>query len=304
MPSLSTIDSVGPNSNISVSIGGLITVTSATTVDFGAVTSNMVLPKGSTAQRPTGSTSTGAIRYNTDTNATEVYTSSTWARISTVSSDQYISNVALLMTGGTLIDYTGRHNFANVNVGSPVTTPGKPFVAAPETAWYLINSGTNNYIDVQNNLADFGPMAYTNWTIEFWMYKTGTGNGYGHFFNIGGQSANGVIKFSIDTSYGLYWYSANGELINFGGVSSYSANTWAHFVFEKYGTTMTTWRNGTRIAQNTNTLPSGTPAYLRLGGPFNAEYGPHYFDELRVTTAARYQGAASIPVQTAAWPRP
>jgi len=262
------------------------------------------IPTGTTAQRPTGTTSTGVLRFNSDLNAAEMYTNNAWTKLATQSSDQYISNVVLLMTGGTLSDYSGRHTFTNVNVGSPVSTPGKPFALAPETGWYLINSGTNNYIDVLGNLSDFGPMAWTNWTIEFWIYKTGSGSGYGHFFNIGGQSANGVIKFATDyTSYGLYWYSSNGELINWGTGGTTPNNQWIHMVYEKFGSTMTTWRNGTRISQNTNSLPSGSPAYLRLGGPFNAEYGSHYFDELRVTTAARYQGVASIPVQTAPWPR-
>jgi hypothetical protein len=260
------------------------------------------LPVGTTAQRPVSSTSTGVMRYNTTLGATEFYGATGWNRVAVQSTDPFIANVVLNMTGGNLIDYTGRHTFSNVNVGSPVATPGKPFPAAESNSWYLINSGTNNYIDVLGNISDFSPMSYTTYTIEFWLYKTGTGSGYGHFFNIGGQNAQGVIKFAADASYGLYWFSSNGEMINFGTAGTFSPNTWTHFVYEKNGSTMTTWRNGTRIAQNTNSLP-GSAAYLRLGGPFGSEFSSHYFDELRVTTAARYQGAATIPVQTASWPR-
>jgi hypothetical protein len=255
------------------------------------------MPAGTTAERPTGAA--GLIRFNTTTNISEYHDGTNWVGFS--EADPYWNNVVLYLRGGSLTDLKARHTVTAVNV-STSSSPGKPFANAPSTAWYLVNGGSNNYLDVAGNLADFGPFAYTDFTIEFWLHHTASSGQYGHFYNIGGQGSNGVIKFLDSAGYGIYWYSGNGELINWG--TSFAANTWVHVVYEKYGSTNTTWLNGTRVSQNTNTLPNSTPPYLRLGGPFNAEYSPHYFDELRVTTAARYKGVSSIQVQTKPYPSP
>lgn len=257
------------------------------------------LPAGTTAQRPV-SPSVGDTRFNSTLNAVEYNNGSTWKQLADVDQDPHWANVVLSMNGGTLLDYKARHTFNAVNV-STTTTPGKPFPLANESSWYYINSGANNYIDVLGNISDFSPASYTNFTIEFWLYASGQNSSYGHFYNIGGQSGKGVIKFSGNNAYGLYWYSSNGEQINWGTTAP--IGVWAHFVYEKNGSTTTTWKNGTRIAQNTNSLPAGPADYLRLGGPFSTEFSGHYFDELRITTVARYQGVATIPVQSKSWPK-
>lgn len=260
------------------------------------------LPAGTTAQRP-GSPTTGAIRFNSELLKNEFYNGTKWVTLRNEDTDTYWADVKLLLQGGSLTDRKGRHSVSNVGA-SLVTTPGKPFANAESTQWYRLNidSNSSNYLDVTNFLDDFDPGQNTNLTIEFWLYKESGYGSYGHFYNIGGQGGQGVIKFSGDNSYGLYWYSSNGEAINFGAGSSFPAATWTHFVFEKQGSTLTTWKNGVRQSQNTNSFPSGGSSFLRLGLTFGGEYCPHYFDELRVTTAARYGGSATIPVQTAPWP--
>jgi hypothetical protein len=259
------------------------------------------LPSGTTAQRP-GSPTTGYMRTNTDTGSVEYYNGTAWKTIKNTDTDIYWANVLFYARGGALTDYAARHTISSVGASTAVT-PGKPFAAAESTAWYLLNttSSASNYLEIANNLSDFDPGQNTNLTIEFWLYKTGSGTGYGHFYNIGGQDNQGVIKFSTDNSYGLYWYGGS-EQINFGGANTFPANTWTWFVFEKQGSTLTTWRNGVRQSQNTNAFPSGAPSFMRLGYPFGSEYANHYFDELRVTNVARYGGVANIAMQTASWP--
>lgn len=260
------------------------------------------LPVGTTAQRPASPTS-GNVRFNSETGKNEYYNGTRWISLRDEDSDQYWNDVRLLLRGGDLTDLKGRHTVSNVGA-SLSAGPGKPFANAVSTQWYRLctNGSSGVYLNVANLLDDFDPGQNTNLTIEFWLRKESGYGSYGHFYNIGGQDSQGVIKFSGDNSYGNYWYSSAGELINFGAGNSFLADTWTHFVYEKQGSTNTTWRNGVRQSQNTNSLPSGSPAFLRLGFLFNAEYCPHYFDELRVTAAARYGGAANIPIQTAPWP--
>jgi hypothetical protein len=85
---LSTIDNLGPANNVTVGSTGTInfstgpvTVASSTVVDFSASTSAMVMPRGTTAQRP-ASPVNGHIRYNTDSNLIETYASNVgWSQI-------------------------------------------------------------------------------------------------------------------------------------------------------------------------------------------------------------------------------
>ena len=261
------------------------------------------LPAGSTAQRP-GSAGTGNFRYNSELAKLEYYNGTKWTTVKPEDTDTYWADVKLLLRGGSLTDLKGRHTVSNAGSASLVTTPGKPFANADSTSWYRLNTSSSeaNYLSIADYLDDFDPGQNTNLTIEFWLYKESGYGSYGHFYNIGGQGGQGVIKFSGDNSYGLYWYSSAGEAINFGAGNSFPAATWTHFAFEKQGSTLTTWKNGVRQSQNTNSFPSGSPSFMRLGYLYTTEYCPHYFDELRVTTVARYGGASTIPIQTQPWP--
>jgi hypothetical protein len=254
------------------------------------------MPAGSTAQRPSPATA-GMTRYNTTTNKLEYYNGTLWQGLETLDTDPYWSSVVLYLRGGSTTDLKGRHTIVPNNV-STTSSPGKPFSTAESSAWYNLGASSNYYLDVQNNITDFDPQLYTNFTIEFWLWPGSTGSNYGHFYNIGGQDNQGVIKYWA--SDGIpYWYSSNGQLIGWG---SGGLNQWKHYVYEKNGSTNTTWVNGTRTSQTTNTLPGGNPSFLRLGLNFGSETATHYFDELRITTVARYNGAASIPIQIKSWP--
>lgn len=46
-------------------------------------TAHLVLPKGTTGERPVG-VSTGAMRYNTDTSNVEYYNGTSWFEVSTI----------------------------------------------------------------------------------------------------------------------------------------------------------------------------------------------------------------------------
>jgi hypothetical protein len=262
---------------------------------------HILLPADTTANRP-GTPTAAMVRYNTSDNKLEYYNGTSWNQLETVETDPYWNNVVLYLRGGSTTDLKGNSS-VSVTGASTSTSPGKPFTLAESTSWYLIdNSASSHFVAINSpGVASFDPSQNTNLTIEFWLNTTQNRGGYGHFYDIGGQGSQGVMKFA-QSGYGMYFYGGS-ELINWGS-STLSANTWNHFVFEKAGSTNTTWLNGSRIAQNTNSFPAGTSgSILRLGySSDTAEYVPHYFDELRVTAAARYNGVATIPVQTKSYP--
>lgn len=74
-PSLGTVElnPVDTASNVTLTVAaasGILTCADSTT-------GGMYLPRGTTAQRPASAT-TGMMRFNTTTNAVEVYNGSTW----------------------------------------------------------------------------------------------------------------------------------------------------------------------------------------------------------------------------------
>lgn len=252
---------------------------------------------------------TGQIYFNTTDRKMTYYDSDTWYSIKNEPKDEYIDDVLYYQRGGTLTPTIGTNSPSAVSI-STSTSPGKPFGAAPSTAWYLIGgSATGNYYNTGITASTMSPNNYTNFTLEFWIYMNGTNGSYGHFYWVGGQGNEGVIKYGGASSaggglsYGFYWYT-NTTVIQSGNANSAYQGRWYHMVYEKYGSTNSWWQDGTRVAQNTTGwVTQNESTTLKLGySNQGSEYNTHYFDELRVTKAARYKGASSIDVQTQPWP--
>lgn len=107
-------------------------------------TNNMLMPKGTTAQRPVAP-QVGMMRYNTDTNEVEVYegSSATWRNIRYKESVQITQQA--LGTGD------------NVETAFGPLNPAPPTIVANGTTW----SGSNLLVIVENVLQIFN----TNYTI-------------------------------------------------------------------------------------------------------------------------------------------
>ena len=66
---------------------GVGTLSPAYSIDAGSRTDALLLPKGTTAQRPAGTTSTGALRYNTTINQPEVWNGNLWTGVVIANAD-------------------------------------------------------------------------------------------------------------------------------------------------------------------------------------------------------------------------
>ena len=152
-------------------------------------------------------------------------------------------------------------------------------------------NGTNQYVNIpdHNNL-DLG----SNFTIEGWIYPTGTGSG----------AVQGGIIINKENSYEIarfgdgtlqYALSANGVGNDWVWVTTglvAPLNTWSHFAFVKSGTTVTFYLN----ASSTATLPSN-PAnlvantqQLRLGSrSIGSQYFQGAIEEVRIWNTSRTQ---------------
>jgi Concanavalin A-like lectin/glucanases superfamily len=280
---------------------GMGTQTPNYSLDLGSKTDAMLLPSGTTAQRPTGTA--GAIRFNTSLKGLDFYDGGQWNNINY--SDPLYTSTKVLIKNGSLSDASNsRRTLTNgggatktSSVGFPGIIKGTSLTGSSGSVWYVDGNSTNAYVSFASPFTDFD-MGQSAWTLEFWSYIPSGGSSYGHTFWCGGQSGQGEVKYSAGDGK-FYIYSGVGQSI---AVTSMTFNTWNWVVFERYNGTITTWVNGTRQAQSTTMPTGGTPSIAAIGYPFNSEYHGHYLDEVRWTTAARYLGAPSIPVQTTSWP--
>ena len=152
-------------------------------------------------------------------------------------------------------------------------------------------NGTNQYIDIPDqNSIDLS----SNFTIEGWIYPTGTGS----------SATEGGIIINKEHSYEIarfadgtlqYALSANGAgndwaWVNTGMVAP--LNTWTHFALVKSGTTVSFYLNasapGTHLA-NPATLTANTQQ-LRLGARFaGSQFFNGAIEEMRIWNTSRTQ---------------
>ena len=189
---------------------------------------------------------------------------------------------------GILGDTTGRHLVTPLN-GATYNTSVKKFGSS---SLYLDN--TNNYLNVTNNLADFGFGSGGNsWTIEFWAYYLGNSSsgsdmivhGDNNSFKINWRPGDPQFKIEVqDTEYA------------FGNDSpGLSDDTWAHIAIVNESGTLKIYKDGTvdGTTHDVSGKTVGTPNNLFIGYS-DADTFDGYIDELRISDIARYTGNFSV----------
>jgi len=294
----------GTANSVTIAANGFVGIGTQTpnySLDIGSKTDAVLLPAGTTAQRPTGAA--GALRFNTTLKGLDFHDGGQWNNINY--SDPLYTSTKVLIKNGSLTDASSaRRTLTNGGtasktsaVGFPGIVKGTSITGSSGSAWYVDSNSTNAYVSFASPFSDFD-MGQASWTLEFWAYIPSGGSSYGHTFWCGGQSGQGEVKYAAADGK-FYIYSGAGQSA---AITSWTFNTWNWVVFERYNGTISAWLNGTRQNQTTSMPTGGTPSIAAIGYPFNAEYHGHYLDEVRWTTAARYLGAPSIPIQTTSWP--
>ena len=156
-------------------------------------------PKGTTAQRP-GSPTTGMIRYNTTTNAYEVYISSAWQPLSIAPYSASYLVVAGVASGGTI--YGGGGGAGGLIAGSTTFTSGTTYtvtVGAGGAGGSIAGTGNNG-----NNSVLSGSGLTTQTAIGggggAWAQTSG-GSALGAAGNNGGSGGGGCsFRNSIGTT--------------------------------------------------------------------------------------------------------
>lgn len=299
------------------------------------------LPTGTTAQRP-NSPAVGYLRYNTTVNQAELWNGDAWIGLeitvetiaesgkyqrfydpyngvteaqnpNRVKYDPYWSDVKFYNRDGNTTDLSGRHTIGRAGSAQSYSARvhwKRGRATLPNC--HRVGQDSGSYLQINNNLADFQTRSARQWTLEYWVRISYTGN-YAHHFVIGGQNNQGTFKtYWQANECQPYMYGSGGQVVgrhscNASGIDETKyqyTDGWVWMVWQKYGGVMSCWLDG-KLYDRTNfgssRMQTGTPGSVRIGAWSN-ERQPFEIDEIRWTTKARYGQKVSIPIQSETWP--
>tara|TARA_R100000742_G_C4277266_1_gene98992 strand:+ start:1700 stop:2530 length:831 start_codon:yes stop_codon:yes gene_type:complete len=234
-------------------------------------TDGVVLPKGTTATRPSSAVD-GEFRYNSTTKKVEYYDGSNWYELTssaiapqsgtTTSCNYPTTATALYQFEGNANDTCGTYNATTTDVTYSSTAPTK-------FSQYAL-AGSSPEIDTgikQNSNAPF--------TWSFWFYATAN------------SGIDNIIAASNQINVGLefnkIWLFTGGS--NRGSGTSISLNTWTHYAVTFDGSSgFVTYLNGSLAENITQTPPSFTAGDVKVMLNLYGSWGYYEgrLDQLRI----------------------
>lgn len=161
-------------------------------IDMSASTKGMVLPKGTTAQRPTTGLTAGLQRYNTDLKAIEYYTGTEWrSTVTTAASDNVVIGMQYVIWSNSF-QQTLTYAYEKVTGGTLTFTTketGSSFLLLQDLSVYIggTSGGSNGAFFWNNTLVGGGHQssspAVSNSTLaDSWMggMHSGIVSSYNH----------------------------------------------------------------------------------------------------------------------------
>ena len=189
-------------------------------------------------------------------------------------------------------------------------TVGNAQVSTAQSKWAptsMLFNGTTDYLQV-NTASDLYNLSSGNWTIEAWVYRTGTNQmAVMSYMDNNGASLNGWgVEVNRTTAGTLYFGTYNASSA-FPSTSIKSAgnlvpsNVWTYIAVTCVGTTVTLYVNGTSVATGTRgTVGNNANCRLRIGALnyTTVSYWQGYIQDPRITKGY----ARTIATPTEAFP--
>ena len=272
----------------------------ATLLNTRLTDQTLVLPSGTTAQRP-ASPVPGSIRFNTSVGITEVYDYGSWRDLangaesagSGISGSGASTIMYIPFFGSTPNDITDQ---ISGTVGTAAAgTITRNYDQGGYPGFYVSGGG---YLDIrppQFETAQTTLNSRKYWTIEFWLWNFGTGaGGSAQTMLEMNNYPHGILYRGAGASVDHYWRNSP---ISLGTVTT---GSWCHYALVGYGATIKHFQNGTQIADTMNAVGTsqwadpylqGTTS-LRIGASnHTASTGQHtngVYRKFRVSLGARY----------------
>ena len=188
---------------------------------------------------------------------------------------------------------------------TPKIVPISPYdhneYSASDNGGSVYLDGNSDYLDVSGGASL--DLDSTDWTIEGWVYRTGTGS-IQTFVNTAPPHTTLIISLNRTGGGNTQVYTGNGSswvgspAIDSGSNYPLLANEWSHVAVVKNGTTLYLYHNG-KQAGSTTTLPSGFTGNFRIGAYESSgaqgEYLNGYVSDFRVAKEAVYTGEFTPP---------
>ncbi len=163
------------------------------------------------------------------------------------------------------------------------------------------NNASYGYLTLDNAIVpETGPWTFEAWirvnssssrqTLISWYQNSVTGRGYVQVRDNADTGREGCVTI----------ISIGSSTLSLTGTTRVDDGAWHHVVAERDGNVWSIWIDGTRDAQTTLSVPCYTGINTRIGHSYNTA-SPWYpmgglMRDVRFSTSARYQGAATITV--------
>ena len=246
--------------------------------------------------------SNNSVRYNGYNGFTHTLGSNVYNYSLQTNTDQYFSNVVLLLHGD---GQNGSNIFIDSSLfNSTLSNTGASNTSTLQTrfGYSSISTGTGNIINTSSSLNY--ALGVSNFTLEFWFYPTAVGSQQRIFGNLNGTGYSGsnkwVLGFNNNT---LQFYAINiaGPVLQ--GTTVISNNQWYHYALVRIGNTFIQYLNGVQdgsTATSSTTIDGGTAQVLTIGGSGNGtsagETFTGFLDDIRLTNGiARYTSNFTPP---------
>ena len=210
-----------------------------------------------------------------------------------------ITNTVLLTCQNSTFVDNSPSNLTLTSFGEARPIPASPFTvtSATESVPYSLTtfSGSmyfdgNDYYEIPtgvNGTTVFGTNAFT---IEFWCYNTtATTTTWNPIMAIGAGTAGQEIRISQNinnTGYGILYPTNTNNGNTYTGLGTLPINQWHHFALVRSGSTLSFYRNGIRVIQNTSaTFDFTNTGPIRIGYGFYSSDGYFtggYISNLRI----------------------
>jgi hypothetical protein len=206
----------------------------------------------------------------------------------TIGTSTYNSVLLINATSGGIIDYHGTNDLETV--GNAQLAPQDPYGGSYYSNYF---DGSGDYLTTAT-VPSFGT---SDFTIEGWVYNTGTVTNSGVFqlYTTAFGGLNGIALAYYTAGGGITTYYGSGTQVN--GTITLTTGTWYHFAITRSGTSLKTFINGTVISTATDSTNYALTT-LTLGGYYSASYLlTGYISNFRIVNGtALYTSAFTPPI--------
>jgi len=203
-----------------------------------------------------------------------------------------ITNTKLLlnMANGQVIDRAQPNNMVLYG-GAKLSTGQAKF---GDTS--LLMSSNGDYAATAGSLT----LGDGNFTVELFLRLTGspsTGSYAVVFDNRPIQTVGAYLEIGLNDSRQLLIYSNNSVIIAAGSATLLATGQWYHIAYVRNGATGTLYVNGTSVGSADDTLDYHTGGIMWGKHAYSTDVLPGYFDEARISKAARYTANFTAPTE-------